>query len=135
MPGEIALVSKAIFSETSKDKKFFEQDATAIAHVIKNRFSRPERFGKSLQEVIFAPNQFSGVGSNEWKKVISGNMTEQEQDIYKRIVQITSGVWRGETEDPTGGADHYFNPKLANPSWSKKMKKTYTSGAHDYYKE
>jgi spore germination cell wall hydrolase CwlJ-like protein len=50
-------------------------------------------------------------------------------------MQISNGVWKGTIPDPTAGADHYFNPKLVRPSWAKKMKKTYTSEAHDYYKE
>lgn len=135
MAGEAALLAQLLFSEISKNPKHLEKDAIAVAHVVKNRMSRPERFGSTLQDVIFAPSQFSGVNTNEWNKVSSGKMNEQEQKIYKRLLQISSGVLRGDIPDPTSGADHYFNPKLVKPSWSKKMKNTYTSGAHDYYKE
>ena len=135
MAGEVALGAKVIFSEADKNPKRFEKDATAIAHVVKNRMARPERFGGSLQEVVFAPHQFSGVGSNEWNKVDSGKMTTEEQNIYKQAMRIANGVMTGKIADSTGGADHYFNPKIVKPSWSKKMKNTYTSDAHDYYKE
>jgi spore germination cell wall hydrolase CwlJ-like protein len=135
MAGEIALIAQLIFSEVDKNPKRFEKDAIAIAHVIKNRLSRPERFGSTLQDVVYAPYQFSGVNSNEWNKISSGKTTAQEQKIYKRILQISNGVWNGTIKDSTSGADHYYNPKLAKPSWSKKMKKTYSSDAHDYYKE
>ena len=135
MAGEVDLIARVLFSEADKNPKRFEKDATAIAHIIKNRMARPERFGGSLQEVVFAPHQFSGVGSNEWKKIDSGKMTSEEQNIYKQAMRIANGVFTGRTPDPTGGADHYFNPKLVKPSWSKKMSKTYTSDAHDYYKE
>ena len=135
MAGENALVAKTLFSEVSKKSKDIEKDAPAIAWTIINRTSRPERFGATIQDVIYAPKQFSGVGSNEWNKVETGKMNEAEQKIYKRLLQISNGVLTGKITDPTGGADHYFNPKLVKPSWSKKMKKTYSSGAHDYYKE
>jgi len=132
---EVLLMAKLLFSEASKDAKFSDDDATSVAWVVKNRLARPERFGGTLEDVVYAPSQFSGVNSNEWNKVDSGNLTKEEEKIYKRFIQISSGVLRGDIKDTTGGADHYFNPKLANPSWAKKMKKTYSSGAHDYYKE
>ena len=132
---EVLLMAQLLFSEASKDAKFSDDDATSVAWVVKNRLARPERFGGTLEDVVYAPSQFSGVNSNEWNKVDSGNLTKEEEKIYKRFIQISSGVLRGDIKDTTGGADHYFNPKLANPSWAKKMKKTYSSGAHDYYSE
>ena len=135
MAGEVALLAHLIFSEADKSKGKFEKDATAIAHIVKNRMSRPERFGDGLEGVIFAPSQFSGVGTNEWNKVSQGKLNDEESRIYKKAMQIANGVLSGRIPDPTNGADHYFNPKLVKPSWAKKMAKTYTSEAHDYYKE
>ena len=132
---EVLLLAQLLFSEATKDPKLSDNDATAIAWVVKNRLSNPERFGSTLQEVVFSPYQFTGVGSPEWEKITTNKTTEDEQGIFKRYLQIASGVLRGNIPDPTEGADHYFNPKLASPSWAKKMKKTYTSEAHDYYKE
>lgn len=130
---EVRLLTNLMFAEASKDPKFSDKDATAVAWVAKNRVGK--RFGETLPEVIYAPSQFSGVGSDEWNKAETGNLTKDEQGIYKRFMQIAYGVKNDTIPDPTGEADHYFNPKLVKPSWSKKMKKTYTSGVHDYYKE
>ena len=130
---DVLFGTKLAFAEASKDPKFSDKDATAVLWAAKNRVGK--RWGETLDEVVFAPSQFSGVGSNEWNKAETGNMTEDEQNIFKRFMQISYGVNSGSIPDPTGGADHYFNPKLVKPSWSKKMKKVYTSGVHDYYKE
>jgi N-acetylmuramoyl-L-alanine amidase len=36
--------------------------------------------------------------------------------------------------DPTGGADFYFNPATAKPSWGEKFKFTVRIGHHDFYR-
>lgn len=127
---EILLLAQLLFSET-KDP----EDAKAIAWVVKNRLARPKRFGATLEDVVYAPKQFSGVGSNEWSKITTNKLTDKEQKIYKKFLQIAGGVWTEQTDDPTSGADHYFNPKLANPSWAKEMEKVLSTSSHDYYKE
>ena len=124
------LMTRVLFSET-KDM----EDAIAIANIIKNRLARPKRFGDTLEKVIFAPKQFSGVNSAEWKKIEQGTLTPQEQEIYNQFKDISRNVIIGAISDTTGGADHYFNPKLVKPKWSEKMKKTYSTDYHEYYKE
>jgi hypothetical protein len=130
---DVLLRAKLAFAEASKNPKFLDDDAKAVMWVAQNRIGK--RWGDDLPSVVYAPSQFSGVGSNEWNKVETGNLTEDEQNIYKRFLQLSYGIENGTVPDPTGGADHYFNPKLVKPSWAKKMKKIYTSGVHDYYKE
>jgi hypothetical protein len=36
-------------------------------------------------------------------------------------------------DDPTGGADHYYNPKVVNPGWQNSMTHTGDFGGHTYY--
>lgn len=131
---ELQLLATLLFSEASKDKNM-ESDSRAIASVVMNRMKRPERFGQTLTDVVMAPSQFSGVGSNEWKKVIEGKLNSEEESIFKKQIQIAGGVMRGTIADETAGADHYFNPKIVQPSWAKKMTKLHSTGSHDYYKE
>lgn len=134
MSDTIKLLTNLAFSEVDKGKAM-EADAPAMVHVVLNRAKRPERFGATIEDVVFAPSQFSGVGSKEWEKAATGNMTPKEESAYKRLYQIVSGSVNGDISDPTNGADHYFNPALVKPTWAKKMKKVFTSGSHDYYKE
>ena len=124
------LMARVLFSET-KDL----DDAIAIANVIKNRLKRSKRFGETLEEVIYAPSQFSGVNSPEWKKVESGKLTPEEQVIYNQMEQVSEGVLINSISDTTGGADHYYNPEIANPSWGKIYPETYKTKYHRYLKE
>lgn len=129
------LLAVLLFSEVSKKAEFLINDATAISCVILNRLKNPKRFGKSLREIVFAPYQFSGVNSTEWEKAVSKSFTEKERAIYNSLAEIAKTILAQKIEDITGGADHYFNPNLVMPKWAEKMKKVYSSGAHDFYSE
>lgn len=125
-----------LFAEADKsDMKSFERDATAIAHVINNRKKRPERFADNSYDVVSEPKQFTGVGGEEWMKAATGKLTDDEAKYLKKAFQITSGVERGVIEDPTGGADHYYNPDLAQPDWGKLKKPSSVKVWHMYYPE
>ena len=125
------LLAATLFSET-KDL----EDAKGIANVIKNRMNRPERFGNSMQEVILAPYQFSGVNSPEFQKAANLQFkSKEEENIFKQFLSISSAAIKGTLEDNTGGADHYVNLKLARPKWSKVYPKTTKIDQHTYYKE
>ena len=123
-------LANTLFSET-KDV----EDAKNIASVIINRTSRPERFGGTIEEVIYQPKQFSGVNSPEWQKAANQKFTEKEAEIYKQMLQVSYQAVTGKLKDTTSGADHYFNPKIVVPKWAEKMKKTVSNKNHSYYKE
>jgi len=123
--------ASVLFAET-KDL----DDANAIASVIMNRAKKPDRFGKTVREVIYAPSQFSGVNSPEWNKAYNQKfVNKEEESIYKQMLQISYQALNGKLKDTTGGADHYVNLELAQPSWSKVYKKTIKVGKHTYFKE
>jgi spore germination cell wall hydrolase CwlJ-like protein len=124
------LLAMLLFSET-KDI----EDAKGIANVVINRMKRPERFGSTLEEVIYKPSQFSGVNSTEWKKTETGEMTDKEKDIFKQFIAISSAANKGALEDNTKGADHYVNLKIAKPKFSKVYPKTAQLGEHTYFVE
>ena len=85
----------------------------AVAAVIRNRTGG----GQSIRDVILAPGQFSA-----WNSVTGYANGEQGQDM-KAIRPsadartAAKSVLSGDYVDPTGGATHYYNPELANPSW------------------
>ena len=112
------IAAYTLFAEADKSSmKNFESDATGIANVIKNRTLNPDRFGADVYDVVSSPDQFTGYGGKEFMKAASGNMTDDEAKFLKKAFQITSGVERGVIEDNTGGADHYYNDKIAKPAW------------------
>lgn len=137
---ELKLFYDTIFSEVGKEPQYaatLDDDIKGIANVMKNRLSKPGRFGANMYNVLLAPMQFSGVGSPEFTKAKTGNMNDEEQKIYKRIIALGSSVLRGDIPDITGGADHYYNPERTRitPSWAKQYPMTYETKAHRYYKE
>lgn len=125
-----SLLAALLFSET-KDIN----DAKGIAWVVRNRTARPKRFNSTLEGVIRAPKQFSGVGSKEWQKAVTGNLTKYERTIYNSMLQVSKDVLGNKILDPTGGADHYVNLELAQPNWIRAMTPKIKIGQHTYFKE
>ena len=124
------LITNTVFSET-KDP----DDATAITWVIRNRLAKPKRFGDTIEKVVYAPHQFSGVNTEEWNKAVKQKFTSEERAIYNRTNAIVTGVWGDIIPDPTGGADHYYNPAISKPNWGKIYPVTYTGKEHLFLKE
>lgn len=128
---DVHLLAAVLFSET-KDL----DDAMGIANVITNRMKRPERFGSTLQDVVYAPYQFSGVNSPEYKKASELSFkNKDEENIFKSFLPIASQALKGKLQDNTAGADHYVNLKLAKPKWAKVYPQTAKIGQHTYFKE
>lgn len=128
--------AKLVFAEADKSSmENFDKDAIAILHVANNRIQNPKsRFGFTMNE-IFTPEQFNGVGSDEWMKAETGKLDDKEKEYFKRAMQLEAGVRSGRIKDPTGGADHYYNPKISNPDWGKLYPETYKTSGHRYLKE
>jgi hypothetical protein len=85
----------------------------AIAWVIRNRVDR-QRWGRTIREVT-TPSQFSAWNPNNPAYRLT--QTPANSPIYQRIGAIVDGVFDDAIPDPTKGADHYFNPRDASPSW------------------
>lgn len=53
---------------------------------------------------------------------------------YKRATEVAIKVLSGEVKEHTDGATHFFNPRLANPRWKRRMVRTVVIGNHDFYR-
>lgn len=128
---DVHLLTAVLFSETKNT-----DDAKGIANVIMNRLKRPKRFGATLPDVIYAPAQFSGVNTDEYKKAINLQfINKDEEKIFKSFLPIANQAINGTLPDNVGGADHYVNLKLARPKWAKIYPKTTKIDQHTYFKE
>ena len=110
----------------------------AVLNVIMNRANGDINKASKL---AIAPKQFSF-----WNKINdkdeyavqlanssrSGKLKDSKQ--YNEALRLVDSAIKNNLKDITGGAKFYFNPKLAQPSWAKKMVKTATIGHHDFYK-
>ena len=85
-----------------------------VGSVIMNRVGRS---GNSLRNTILKPGQFSA-----WNSFTGGAGGEQGQDMAKmrpdaRAYMVADRLLSGDYTDATGGATHYYNPSISNPSW------------------
>jgi len=85
-----------------------------VGSVIMNRVGGS---GGSLRNTILKPGQFSA-----WNSFTGGAGGEQGQDMAKmrpdaRAYMVADRLLSGDYTDATGGATHYYNPSISNPSW------------------
>lgn len=83
------------------------QGEQAVAGVVMNRANK---FGgpAALDAVMSAPHQFAGLNSR------SQAMTA---DQLQPDIAALSSLLSGQSPNPAGSADHFYNPALASPSW------------------
>ena len=107
------LLAKTIAAEAGGEAY---EGQLAVAAVIANR-ARSGRWGKSLQEVIMAPGQFTAwngvTGYAGGKGALNMDRISPNQDNYRVADAIISGQYK----DVTGGALNYYNDAVATPKW------------------
>lgn len=108
---QVMCVAEAIYFEARGESIAGQY---ALAHSIRNRLNNP-RFKDTYCDVIRHPRHFSYLNAGQ-PKVRINNPTdalslEWAVKIAIDLVNDTLGA------DFTFGADHYFNPYKANPSW------------------
>ena len=110
------LAIRTIYGEAGGESP---QGQAGVAAVLKNRLASGQ-YGKDMSSVITAPKQFS-----LWNAGDPAGDTARKLDpsspAYQKIGSIYDGVMSGQISDPTGGADHYYNPKAASPAWGPQL--------------
>ena len=90
----------------------------AAGSVVMNR-ANTGGYGNGLRGVILKPGQFSA-----WNSLTGYAGGEQGQNMVsmrpsEAAYQATDKLLTGDYQDPTGGATHYYNPDISNPSWAE----------------
>lgn len=82
----------------------------AVLHTIQNRSKdSKKRWATDMGQVALEPQQFSA-----WNQGAGGNNPggiNADGDAYKRAGLVVDAFLKGDTQDPTGGATHYYSPK------------------------
>lgn len=95
----------------------------ATGNVILNRASSG-KYGEGIRGVILKPGQFSPFNS-----VTGYAGGEQGQDIDAiqptlAAYMVADSLLAGDAGDITGGATHFYNPDISNPSWAEGQEAT-----------
>lgn len=101
-----------------------EEGMRRIAETILNR---AEERGISPAEVVRQRAQYTGYGAPG-----SGAVKAQRDPTAISAAQAAWIQAQG-PDDPTGGANHYFNPNIVTPSWASAMTPTGQYGNHAFY--
>lgn len=101
----------------------------AVAAVVLNRV-RSARFPNTIRGVAHQPLQFSCYNPNVRNRLYWGPVPQSCWDAARAAVA---------GQDPSRGADHYFNPYLVQPSWRRTMTflvriGTNANDTHDFYR-
>lgn len=97
----VDLLARTIIGEAGNQD---DVGKAAVAHVVKNRLASG-RYGKTIDDVLFAPKQFEPWNTRKGELMGYGPQTKgfDEAQVLARM------VLDGKLDDPTGGATHFAN--------------------------
>ena len=98
----------------------------AVGEVIRNRMKKR---GQTASQVCRARKQFSCWNLASFYEPRLRLATTASWDKAAMAWELSA------TSNLTHNAEFYFNPRLAKPSWARKMVKTVSIGGHDFYRE
>lgn len=135
---DLDVVARTIFGEARGEGWLGK---IAVAHVIKNRVeadlggdNKPDWWGEGYEGVCKKPYQFSCWLPNDPNSAFIVKADPATNDMLRDCYAAAALVMTGAVEDPTNGADHYFNPAAANPDWAKGRTPIAKIGRHQFYR-
>ncbi len=118
---EKEILIKTLYFEAGSTQEIW--DVLLIAWVIRNRVKQGGYFGKTYKEVCLKPYQFScwnGSNYNKLKKMRIGSTWR-----WNVCRVIASYIMKApEKDNPIKDVCFYYNDKLCDPKWAKKMVRT-----------
>lgn len=114
-PTERDLIIRTVIGEAASEGPVGQ---LAVAHVIANRMRSA---GRGARDIVLARNQFEPWGNpNTAARLQSIQPTDP---AYQRVAQALEPFFQGQSQDPTGGATHFYSPTAQAglgrqaPSW------------------
>src|SRR5690348_11332179 len=113
----------------------------AVANVVMNRVhldlhgdGKPDWWGEGVAGVCLKPWQFSCWNRNDPNREKVLAVTDADER-YRDALAIAAAAMRGSLRDRTGGATHYYAPKVvATPAWAAKGTLTAKVGDQLFYR-
>lgn len=113
----------------------------AVLNVMTNRLgTRQSR--ATIWDVVSEPIQFSAFSPQhrvytKFRNYLRGEqvtLDETELGLLNEARDLFRKAEHGQLEDITNGANHYYNPKLASPSWKDQLRDEIIIGQHRFGK-
>jgi len=115
----------------SSESGYCYSDSYRVAQVILNRCAKNK---KTIREVVYEKNQFSGIGSRLWKSTDEAHMAR-----VRGVCEHVLVGWIPKHLRLKRNVLYFINPKTAKGSWAAKMRKTkpvvVSENNHHYYAE
>lgn len=120
-PDQIIL-ARAIFGE-ARDLRLSDEARLAVGWSIRNRLEDIQgRWGNSYHNVIMQPWQYSAFNENDRNREFVEDPLKDSilsnTEAWPRCYEIAGQVISGGKDDPTGGANHYYDESIATPNWA-----------------
>ena len=106
------------------------QGKLGVAHVAWTRY-QARTFGSTLENVILRPLQFSCFNKNDPNR--AKMLTVKNDAIWQECFEAAWRVYRDDSIDPTGGANHYCH-FTSHPAWLEGMEQTCQIGDHCFFR-
>ena len=114
-------LAKAVYHEARGEDVVGQM---AVAHVVINR-ATDSRYPFGICAVVNQPKQFSG---------IDYAVIDYNSKAWERAIEAAVFASLGITDDPTGGATHYYAHKKVSPYWKNSLVKTARIGNHTFFR-
>lgn len=126
MIAECVTLAEAIYFEARGEPTIGK---IAVGFVIMTRVEKPF-YKDTIEEVIYDKCHFSYTCDEKIKPLIG------KIPVEKLPIQEASAVYYGTVDDPTEGADHYYNPKKVKrtPRFAKVYDKVVAIGDHHFHR-
>jgi|LGVF01.1.fsa_nt_gb spore germination cell wall hydrolase CwlJ-like protein len=108
-----------------------------VGNVILNRTECPERFGKTIREVILKRKQFSGMSNKSLKRnryaTLIASLDSTYNKSYLKCLATARDIMDNKGYDNTFGSNHYCTVDCF-PYWSKGQRVIVVIGNHKFFK-
>lgn len=125
---EVDLLARTIWGEARGEDT---AGMTAVANVIMNRLNSG-KFGRTIEEVITQPYQFSAWNINDPNRALMLAVDESDPQ-FALALSIARAAAADALPDVTNGADHYHT-KDVSPYWSVGHQAIAQIGNHQFFK-
>jgi N-acetylmuramoyl-L-alanine amidase len=123
------ILARTIYGEARGEGKVGME---AVASVILNRASNPNRWPNDVRDVCLERKQFSCWNLTDPNREKLLTVTAKDSG-FRLALDTAERAVAGLLDDPTGGADHYHEKSII-PGWVKGQTPTAKIGRHVFYR-